>query len=730
MRICSTVFLGFLTFSICAQTIEGRIIDGTDNTPLTGANVVEKGSNSYAISDAGGFFRIEDLAPGRSQLEVSFVGYKTAVISNIWVKTGKTVNLTIPLELDPYQLGEVIIKSTNPVVGPGRRTIDEEQINRFAATYYDPARLMTTSPDVAVINDQNNQVSVRGISPNYNLWRLEGAEIVNPNHLSNAGTITDQPAGSSGGVNILSAQVLGVSSFHYGAFDNTLGNSVGGIFDMYLKEGISSDYQFTTQASLIGFDLSADGPIVADGKASFITNYRYSFTGLLTNFGIDFGGESIGFQDLSVIVSIPFKDNGRIKIFGSGGLNFNDFEHKEFSKSEKEKDRNDIYYDGKMGLVGTRLDYGRFGATIIGSGFKNKRVQSSYNDLDLVVSNVAAKRNESLLSTNFSYTIPLLFGTYDIGVVNNYYTYGSVREGLSRLYLNSLLDFRRVTISMGFSISTNDTDDPVFDPRIMVEYQVSNPVMFYVGMGRYSQLLKPSNHYYLSIPDEEPYTVLDNYGFIRSDRFTGGIVFNTDIFSLQTELFYYHFPKVNTIVSLADTVNEDPDAASVGISLTANKDFSNLWYVLAGVNLFNSQYGGSGNNTYNTKHNFNFSIGKEFKREKNESLRTLSFNMKTLWQGGIYYFDIPALDAVPFPEPSDLASLGEFESRLGSYFRVDFRLQRTKSHPGFTSIIALDIQNIFNRENEGYVYYDNFLNEKQTSLQLGLIPILTYRLEF
>ena len=62
-------------------------------------------------------------------------------------------------------------------------------------------------------NDQANHLVIRGNSPNALSWRLEGVEIVNPNHLSNAGTFGDRATQNGGGVNILSAQMLGNSDF-------------------------------------------------------------------------------------------------------------------------------------------------------------------------------------------------------------------------------------------------------------------------------------------------------------------------------------------------------------------------------------------------------------------------------------------------------------------------------------------------------------------------------------
>jgi hypothetical protein len=318
-----------------AQVISGKVYDAVSQSILPGATVAIVGSEQGTASDETGAYRFEKLQPGRYQLLVSYVGYASKTINDVWVKSSKLTSQDVYLERTQSDLDEVVIFAGNSLSVPGRISISEEQINRYAATYYDPARLVVSSPDLAVANDQNNQISVRGLSPNYNVWRLEGVEIVNPNHLSNAGTFLDQPSATGGGVNMLSAQMLASSEFLYSTFDNRYSNSVGGVFDMHMKKGNIEKRQYTAQASLIGFDFATEGPFKKGSSLTYAVNYRYSFTGLLTNFGVDFGGESIGFQDLSFNVSSPVGKKSTVKVFGVGGLSFNDFEHKSFSESEK-----------------------------------------------------------------------------------------------------------------------------------------------------------------------------------------------------------------------------------------------------------------------------------------------------------------------------------------------------------------------------------------------------------
>ncbi|MDH5610509.1 MAG: carboxypeptidase-like regulatory domain-containing protein, partial [Cyclobacteriaceae bacterium] len=583
----------FIIVGLQAQSIDGRIVDAINGQPLGGATVQMKGDVSGAVADEEGYFTIAGLNPARYQLTVSFLGYRSREISDVWVKAGKITSMEIRMERDAKVLDQVEVVDKSAMMVPGRRTITEEQINRFAASYYDPARLMTTSPDVALTNDQSNEISVRGISPNYNVWRLEGAEIVNPNHTPNAGTFSDQPAGTSGGVNILSAQMLANSSFQYGSLSNDMGNSVGGIFDMYLKKGISDDYQFTTQASLIGFDMAAEGPLAKGSRSSFSANYRYSFTGLLTGFGVDFGGESIGFQDVSANLNFPGKKGGNLKVFGVGGASYNNFTHLPFDQSAREKDRKDIYYDGKMGLTGARYEKNGFTGTVIYSGFANRRQETLYNTQDSLVFDTIVNRNENLLSTHLTYSAGLKNGKLSMGAIHNVYHFGSVYQALLQPYLNveqylseKILVEGGVTfnVSSRVNVAADPYDHVRLDPRVRFAYLLTDYSELAISAGVYSQLLKPSNYVFASARKYEPYTVNSMYDFISSRRYLISYRRDKGVIGWTGELFYYDFPEVN-YVNGDETVAR---ASTHGVTLSADKNFDGNWYLLSGVSLFRS----------------------------------------------------------------------------------------------------------------------------------------------
>lgn len=86
--------------------IEGRILAADTKTPLAGASVVHKASLQGVSADSAGRFRIRIPASADPEIIVSFIGYrkKQVPVKGLgWV--------SVELEADPSQLGEVVISS-------------------------------------------------------------------------------------------------------------------------------------------------------------------------------------------------------------------------------------------------------------------------------------------------------------------------------------------------------------------------------------------------------------------------------------------------------------------------------------------------------------------------------------------------------------------------------------------------------------------------------------------
>ena len=93
------------SFSMYAQNIQikGVVVDQAENEPLTGVNVVQKGTTNGTMTDLDGQFALS--VPQGSTIAVSYIGYKPKEI----VVDGSTTTYNITLAEDVELLSEVVV---------------------------------------------------------------------------------------------------------------------------------------------------------------------------------------------------------------------------------------------------------------------------------------------------------------------------------------------------------------------------------------------------------------------------------------------------------------------------------------------------------------------------------------------------------------------------------------------------------------------------------------------
>ena len=161
---------------------------------------------------------------------------------------------------------------------------------------------------------QENDIIVRGNSPNGLLWQVEGIDIPNPNHYGSLSS-------TGGPVSILNNNNLGKSDFLTGAFPAQYGNAISSVFDLSLKNGNTNRIELLTEVSFTGFEFGMEGPLSRKHESSFIFNYRYSTVGILSGFGLNVGtGKAIPqYQDLNFKFLLPLSAKSKVTFFGLGG---------------------------------------------------------------------------------------------------------------------------------------------------------------------------------------------------------------------------------------------------------------------------------------------------------------------------------------------------------------------------------------------------------------------------
>jgi hypothetical protein len=767
------IFLLFSTLSNAqsyTQTVRGKVIDVDTRQPLIGANVLLLGADKGTATDTLGRYRLEQAPAGRYRLQVSYIGYDTLIVPEVLVESGKEVVLDLELSESSTQLGEVVVRASRSdlrTYSPTVRTLTIEETLRFPATFFDPARLATNSAGVVNDNDQTNGMSIRGNSPNGMVWRLEGVDIVNPNHTPNAGTFSDRVTRNGGGVNILSAQLLGTSYFFTGAFPVEYGNALAGVMDMRLRKGNDEQHEFTGQIGLIGIDLSTEGPFSKQSRASYLVNYRYSTVGLITSLGVDFGDEEISFEDLAFNLVFPTRSGGQITLFGMGGRSKNIFEaERDSSVWEFQKDRYDITFRARMGAAGATYTQpiGRSGvwrttlaASILDSDRTGDRLDDSFIGTR-VEEDVYDQRKLSLHSV-YSYKVSAasrfrlgVMATqedYDIlSVLDNRDTV-AVGDG-GGLLLQPYLGWQsRLAGNLNFNAGLqylyfdfNGTGS--LEPRLSVQWDASSRHSLSLSYGLHSQLLAPQLYFArLEGPDNSSLELMKAHHVVM------GYIFKLDkTAELRAEAFYQSlfdvpvsrnsagsFSALNLMEGfVAEELASDGAGRNYGLEVSLQKYFSGQWYYLANATWYESEYQGSDGIWRDTRFNgnylFNLTGGKEWSRQNRRGrYKILGINSRLAYIGG---FRATPIDAEASRSAGETVYITEqaFTLKQDDYFRIDLRIYYKTNKPGFSSTLSLDIQNLTNRQNAAFSYYDAQKNQTVVKTQLGIIPILNYRVEF
>lgn len=748
------------------QTIRGTVLDESNNQPLEGTSIELIDLQQGTITDSNGNFRFDQVPVNRYQLRINYLGRETLILP-ILLESGKELVLEITLRATQSSLDTILVKAPrSSILHPlSTQTITIEETFRYPATFYDPARLVALYPGVANVNNQGNAISVRGNSPNNNIWRLEGVEIVNPNHTPNAGTFSDRITQSSGGVNILSAQMLGYSNFLTGAFPAQYTNVLGGVLDMNLRKGNNEHHEFIGQIGLVGIDLAAEGPLSRSSGASYLANYRYSTIGLLSDLGVDVGDEQISFQDASLHLTFPIQKAGTFTLFGIVGQSENIFEtSRDTLLWEENKDRFDIFFDSKTTIVGgthtlplgnqtvwkTTLAYSALNTSRTANLVEAEPTLLETDELEQSKLALHSAMNQQISSIHkMIYGISATQHQYDI-VANDLLTQYQSRGNGDGWFLQPYINWQsqwtsRFSSNLGLTYSRfTFSQSQALEPRIALNYQLAPQQSLSFAYGLHSQMQLPQVYFAL-LPEGNPN---QNIGFTKAHHLVAAYKYDWQKGNSLTLEAYYQalfdvpiskntqnsFSALNLLEGFVDEalVNEGT-ARHLGLEITWQKVLLNNYYFLFNTSLFDAKYKGSDGVLRNTRYNGNYILnltgGKEWTKQKKERQNTLGLNLNMAYLGGFRETPIDLL-ASETAGTTIFNTSEAFTINQPDYFKVDFRFYYKRNKTKYNTTLALDIQNLTNQQNQAFSYYDALLNTVVTKYQLGLIPILNWRIEF
>lgn len=795
------------------QTIRGVVADSEGRMPIIGATVVLVGSDPLVgtTTDVDGKFKLPKIEVGRHDLQITYLGYDTRMLSGVELLGGKELVLKIEMTERVVKQGEVVVSASrrkeevlNTMTTVSARVFSTEEAERYAGTRNDVSRMATNFAGVRGANDATNDIVIRGNSPTGLLWRLEDIDIPNPNHFGNLGS-------TGGPVSMLNSNVLSNSDFLTGAFPSDYGNGLSGVFDLRMRSGNNEKHEFLGQIGFNGIELGAEGPFSKKSGASYLINARYSTLALFALGGVDFGtGDAVPeYADVSFKVRVPTKKAGIFEAFGLGGIS-----SIEFIASQSEDGGSNFYsqggidiYDRTMtGVMGVSHTYlfknnSYIKTTIAGSTQINQDVVDSVdvnkNPFEWYKQNFQDHRfqGSSFYKKKFSAKHNLKVGAratvfysilQDSAYIPTWDDYETLTDfdGVTALIqpyaqwqwrwndswtMNSGVHGQVLTLNGSYAV----------EPRWGLQWKVNPRHRLSVAYGLHSQMVA-LDKYFLVMEDSlgNKETPNKNLDFVRSHHAVIGYDWSLPFdMRIKIEAYYQYIYNagIDSDSSSFSTLNigsfsqEGPDniinggtGTNYGLEFTFEKFLSKGYYWLLTASLYDSKYIASDGVQRNTVFNGNYVVnvlgGYELNlKRKNPKVKTaparfavkekrlarwekkqnrkkatsisLKFDAKFTIAGGSRYTPID-LEASSIVKRAVYVDESAYSKQFEPYYRLDLGLTLRMSRGRITQEFSVSAQNVTDKQNPLYNQYNPDENRLVNVNQLGIYPLMQYKILF
>ena len=779
-KLLLTIFLFFL-FGLIAfaqditQTVRGHITDVDSKQPLVGAviKILESAPPLGAESSSDGSFSIENVKLGRYTIKISLIGYNSEVIPEVQVSSGKEVFLNVALKEKLIRTEEINVtdeiekdKPINPNALISARSFSIDEASRYAGTFDDPLRAVQNFSGITgSANANTNEIIIRGNSPKGLLWMLDGVEIPNPNHFGYIGQ-------SSGGMTIFSSQVLANSDFFTSAFPSEYGNALSGVFDMKFRTGNKYNREYALKLGIQGVEFAAEGPFKKGDDATYLFNYRYSVFGFLQLFDKSMKNKVLSYQDLSFKLNFPTKGFGTFTLFGIGGIGKSKY------NPEKDSTQWNNYEDVTMSMLNNTT--GTLALThnlVIGSRtYLNTTLAGNYNEIDYKKGymntsyniNMTDDANYKDSKLSFSSYINHKFNSHltnKTGFVFKHLLYDIKIDALNQfdgIYSNYANESGNTNILQAYTENKIDITDNLslnagvysqyfylnknysIEPRASVRWAFSPTQALSFGFGNHSQLEDIS--IYLAQKQLAGGVILQpniNLDFSRANHFVLGYdkMFGRNI-HLKIETYYQHLYNVlvrpgnyysllnNSGGYFNDSLVNSGTGKNFGADITFEKFLSDNFYYLLTASVFQSKYkGGDGierNTKYNSGYVLNLIFGKEFTVRKDN---ILGVNFKASLSGGGYYIPINLAGSIS-QNREVLDESRIYVDCFPAYCYLDLTLSYKMNYKKCAGTFALQIKNLLNQKPDMGYEYNPYFKTIEKEVILGIVPMLSYKLEF
>ena len=214
--------------------IRGSIKDRNSKEPLIGATVQIVGSNLATMTDIDGNFQLSGIKDGIYDIEIKYVGYKTAVKRQVKIEDNKITTLDFEMVTDDQMLSDVVVvgkanrESENVTLLEQKRSVVAVQAvgaQELSRKGVSDAQGAVTKISGISQQDGVKNVFVRGLGDRYNITTLNRFPIP-----------SEDPEYKNIALDFFSTDVIQSVEVNKAFYSNTLADVAGANINITLKE--------------------------------------------------------------------------------------------------------------------------------------------------------------------------------------------------------------------------------------------------------------------------------------------------------------------------------------------------------------------------------------------------------------------------------------------------------------------------------------------------------------
>lgn len=733
--------------------IQGKLVDAEAKSPLIGANVIIYGTSLGAATDLNGNYVILHVPVGNYSLQFRYMGYETLKRADVIVRSERRTFVNAELKPMAVEMEQVVVTggyfskcSDQPTSAVN---FSNEEIRRAPGSAGDVSRIVMTLPSLAKVNDQSNNLIVRGGNPMENTFYIDNIEIQNINHFPNQGA-------SGGPIGILNVDFIQDVTFLTGGFSAIYGDKLSSIMDIAIREGNSEEFDGQLDLNFAGFGGVFEGPFIKD-KGTWLVSARRSYLDFVVKtFDV---GSTIApvYGDVQGKLVYNINENHKLNLLGIFADDHNKPGRSEALENYMTHYGSQCLYQGTVGLNWRALWRGAGYSNTSLAFTSNKYNEDFYETTTAVFDIKNRSREQSLNFRNVNFLRLHKSANLDFGIeakrqvedYNNWYagTTNALGEAVPSLIFDRTI--RAGKIGAFISLTANPlrllttttglrwdyfsySDNYSLSPRFSMAYQLTSSTSVSGSAGVFHQnlplLLLAQNSAFknLKTPAAVHFIFGVNHLLSENTKLTVEVYqksykkFPVDID--QPGLFIIDESFFNNFSNLNDT----GEAYTRGVEVMVQKKLAKDFYGLTSASYFRSRYkGGDGiwrNRDFDNRFTFSFEGGYKPNRK-------WEFSLRWIYAGGVPYtpFDV---------EKSKIYHRAKLDEnrinqvRYPDYHSMNVRFDRRFHFQHSNLIFYFSAWNLYNRKNISNFFWNDEGQKTVAVYQWQLLPIFGLEYEF